>query len=294
MQRRQLLNHLAVAGAGAIIGTAVSQGIDELRAAQATPQSWASTIRPETVRGSARLWWSADPAVGRRLALTFDDGPTDQFTAQVLDLLAAVRMPATFFVVGALVRRHPDLVRRARDAGHEIGNHSEDHISAAVTDQKSVRAGVLRCSDTIEEFTGGRPRWFRPPRGEITTATMLAVREAQLDLAMWSLGRGDAPDADSVGVGRHLARAVGPGEVVGLHDGIGRSSWAGSPIAQLIAPAGAEVTVTAAGAARWQDDGYTLCYVERSQSRLPRVTAGVLPCSVHWSLPASGAGGEGG
>jgi peptidoglycan/xylan/chitin deacetylase (PgdA/CDA1 family) len=259
VRRRQLLNHLVAGGAGAIIGTAVCEGIDEQQTAQAAPRSWASTIRPETVRGSARLWWSADPAVGRRLALTFDDGPTDQFTARVLDLLAAVRVTATFFVVGALVRRHPDLVRRARDAGHEIGNHSEDHVSAAVTDQESVRAGVLRCSDTIEEFTGSRPRWFRPPRGEITTATMLTVREAQLDLAMWSLGRGNGPDTDSEGVGRHLSRAVGPGEVVDLHDGIGRSAWVGSPDRQLIARRAAEVTALPQVLRRWLDDGYTLC-----------------------------------
>lgn len=271
MRRRQLLNHLAVAGAGAIIGTAVSQGIDDLQTAPAAPRSWASTIRPEAVRGSARLWWSADPAVGRRLALTFDDGPTDQFTAQVLDLLAAVRVPATFFVVGALVRRHPDLVRRARDAGHEIGNHSQDHISAAVADQESVRAGVLRCSDTIEKFVGGRPRWFRPPRGEITTATMLAVREAQLDLAMWSLGRGDAPDADSVGVGRHLAQAVGPGEVVNLHDGIGRSAWVNSPDRQLIGRRAAEVTALPQVLRRWLDNGYTLCTMSQLiPASLPR------------------------
>ena len=257
MRRRQVLGRLGLGGAAAVLGGAAVQGVDQLRAAHATPQSWASTIAPRAVTGTARTWWSADVAVGRRVALTFDDGPTEQFTARVLDLLAAAGLQATFFVVGALVERHPDLVRRARDTGHELGNHSFDHVSAAVSDAGSVRDAVLRGSDAIERLTGARPRWFRAPRGEITTATLLAVREAGLDLAMWSVTRGDAPDTDSTGIGRHLAGALQPGSVIDLHDGIGRSAWIGLPDDQLITRRRAELAALPGVLPQWKSQGYT-------------------------------------
>jgi len=260
MRRRQFIERLGLGGAVAALGAGAAHGADVLGWVDVPPKgsAWASTVQPQPVRGSARSWWSADPGVGHRLALTFDDGPTEQFTAHVLDLLAAASVPATFFVIGALAERHPDLVRRAHDAGHEIGNHSYDHISAAVTDAESVRAGVLRGSDVVEKLIGARPRWFRPPRGEITSATLLAVREAGLDLALWSVHRGDAPDDDSAGVARHLQTAQHPGAVVDLHDGIGRSGWIGSPDEQLIIRRRAEVTAVPAVLPRWKDDGYTL------------------------------------
>jgi peptidoglycan/xylan/chitin deacetylase (PgdA/CDA1 family) len=260
MRRRQFIERLGLGGAAAALGSAAMHGADVMGWVEVPPKGskWASTVAPRPVRGSARTWWSAEPAIGQRLALTFDDGPTEQFTARVLDLLAAASVPATFFVIGALAEWHPDLIRRAHDAGHEIANHSYDHVSAAVTDAESVRAAVLRGSDVIEKLTGARPRWFRPPRGEITSATLLAVREAGLDLALWSVNRGDAPDDDTAGVARHLQGAPHPGAVIDLHDGIGRSSWIGSPDEQLITRRRAEVAALPAVLPRWKAGGYTL------------------------------------
>jgi peptidoglycan/xylan/chitin deacetylase (PgdA/CDA1 family) len=257
VRRRDFLGKAAVAGAGLVAGAGIIEELNQTGVLPIEPAAWASTIAPELERGNAAVWWSADPSVGRRVALTFDDGPTTQFTAHVLDLLAGAGVRATFFVVGELARRHRDLVRRIHDAGHEIGNHTDDHVSAAASSHTHVGDAVLRCSDTIEQLTGRRPRWFRPPRGEITTASLLAARKAQLDVAMWSVGRGDAPDADNAGVARHLLTAVHPGAVVDLHDGIGRSSWVGSPDDQLIRRRTAEITALPQVLAGWKDSGYT-------------------------------------
>jgi peptidoglycan/xylan/chitin deacetylase (PgdA/CDA1 family) len=257
VRRRDFLGKAAVAGAGVVAGAGILQGLNDVGVLRTEPAGWASTVQPELERGNATIWWSADPSVGRKVALTFDDGPTTQFTARVLDVLAGAGASATFFVVGELARRHRDLLLRIHDAGHEIGNHTDDHVSAAASDHTHVRDAVLRCSDTIQQLTGRHPRWFRPPRGEVTTASLLAAREAQLDVAMWSLGRGDASDADSEGVARHLLTALHPGALVDLHDGIGRSSWAGSPDHQLIRRRTAEITALPQVLAGWKEQGYT-------------------------------------
>jgi peptidoglycan-N-acetylglucosamine deacetylase len=256
VDRRRFLGRSGTALAGAVVGGAAVAGAETLQQ-RATPQSWASTISPAEVTGSVRTWWSGDVAVGRAAALTFDDGPTEQFTGRVLDVLAAAGVGATFFVIGALAERHPDLLRRARDAGHEIGNHTYDHYSAAVRDRDQVREAVLRGSDAIEKVTGSRPRWFRPPRGEVTTATLLAAREAGLDLAMWSVTRGDAPDGDSAGVLRHLTGALHGGAVVDLHDGIGRSSFSGFEDGELVTRRRAELDALPQVLPRWKQQGWT-------------------------------------
>ncbi|HEY6793596.1 MAG TPA: polysaccharide deacetylase family protein [Kineosporiaceae bacterium] len=255
MDRRRFLGRTGTAVAGAALGGSAAAGLGALQV-RATRQSWASTISPADVPGAVRTWWSGDVAVGRVVALTFDDGPTEQFTGHLLDLLAGAGVRATFFVIGALAERHPDLLRRVRDAGHELGNHTYDHYSAAVRDRDQVREAVLRGSDVIERVTGARPRWLRPPRGEVTTATLLAAREAGLDLALWSVARGDAADADGAGVLRHLTTALHPGAVVDLHDGIGRSSFSGSPDGDLLIRRRAELGVLPQALGRWQADGY--------------------------------------
>jgi len=257
VERRRFLGRAGLAAAAALGGGAAVAVEENLRTQRATPASWASTLAPVPATGSARTWWSADVAVGRRAVLTFDDGPTEQFTGAVLDVLQRAGVRATFFVIGALAERHPDLLRRARDAGHEIGNHSYDHFSAAVRDHDQVRDAVLRGSDAVERIVGTRPRWFRPPRGEVTTATLLAVREAGLDLAMWSVTRGDAADADADGVRRHLAAALHPGAVVDLHDGVGRSSFSGPLDGDLMARRRAELAALPRVLPGWQGDGWT-------------------------------------
>ena len=224
----------------------------------ATPASFASTVAPACARGRSELWWSG-PSDARSIALTFDDGPTERFTAHVLDVLDRFRVVATFFVIGEAARRHPDLVRRVRDAGHEIENHSQDHLSAALLDRAGVRAAMERGADTVERLAGRRSRWYRPPRGEVTSATLLAARQTGHTVALWSLARddhGELADGDSAGIGRHLRAGVQPGDVVDLHDGIGRSSFTGPVDDQLARRRRAELTVLPDVIEDWLEQGY--------------------------------------
>lgn len=274
MDRRAFLSRVAVGlGSAAASGLVVSREDDDARTSEET--RWRSTVGMQMATGSLAVRWSADDVRERRVALTFDDGPTPRFTPHLLDVLDAAGVRATFFVIGALVERYPDLVRRAVDAGHEIANHTYDHYSAAVRTDQQVRAAVLRGSDAIERLTGDRPRWLRPPRGEITTATMLAAREAGLEVALWSVNRGNGPDADSGPVAKNLVATIRPGAIVGLHDGIGRSSWVGHPDAGLVTRRTAELTALPGVLPTWHAEGYAVGtlseLIPRQQDSHPRV-----------------------
>jgi peptidoglycan/xylan/chitin deacetylase (PgdA/CDA1 family) len=85
---------------------------------------------------------------------------------------------------------------------------------------------------------------------------LTAAREAGLEIALWSVNRGNDPDGDSAGVAAHLATSLRPGSIVGLHDGIGRSSWVGRPDPQLIRRHRAELDALPIALSEWRDQGY--------------------------------------
>ncbi|HWY60754.1 MAG TPA: polysaccharide deacetylase family protein [Rhizomicrobium sp.] len=100
---------------------------------------------------------------GRKLALTFDDGPDPEWTPQILDILKAKHAPATFFVIGANMEAHPGLVQRILGEGHEIGNHTYTHPNLADTPLAAVRLELNATQRLFEALTGRSMRLLRPP-----------------------------------------------------------------------------------------------------------------------------------
>ncbi len=99
----------------------------------------------------------------KTLALTFDDGPSFPYTAEILDALHRLRVPATFFVIGENAEREPGLIRRIRDEGHEIGNHTFSHPNLAAVPADRVRLELNATQRVIEAETGRSTILFRPP-----------------------------------------------------------------------------------------------------------------------------------
>lgn len=99
------------------------------------------------------------------LSLTFDDGPDPEWTPQVLDLLAALDVRASFFVLGDAVVKHPDLVRRIAAEGHRLEVHGATHHLVVFRSPASLNAELAIVADRLEGLAGRRPRWWRPPFG---------------------------------------------------------------------------------------------------------------------------------
>jgi peptidoglycan-N-acetylglucosamine deacetylase len=107
-----------------------------------------------------------DAGRGPRIALTFDDGPSPQLTPYILDVLAAKRVPATFFLQGDMSERHPELVQRLHDEGHVVANHAWDHPWFPDLTAEEAESQIERTNDVLEETTGVRPTMFRYPFGQ--------------------------------------------------------------------------------------------------------------------------------
>jgi peptidoglycan-N-acetylglucosamine deacetylase len=152
-----------------------------------------------------------------RVALTFDDGPVAGQTERVLDELDRLDMRATFFCLGELVHRDPTLAEEIRRRGHQLEVHAYKHRSHFAMTPGAVGRDVRAALDEFERV-GLNPRWFRPPYGHITTASMWHANRHGLGIALWSaMGREwSAPDAATVA--DRVCRGLDAGGVVLLHD----------------------------------------------------------------------------
>jgi len=151
------------------------------------------------------------------LALTFDDGPSES-TPALLEILAANRVRATFFMCGKNVRRLPGIAREVAAAGHEIGNHSDTHPRFDFKSPEFIYDELARAQRTIEDATGEPPRLFRAPYG----VRWFGMRQAQEKLGlmgvMWTvIGRDWKWPAGRVA--DRIVEGAGNGAILCLHDG---------------------------------------------------------------------------
>jgi peptidoglycan/xylan/chitin deacetylase (PgdA/CDA1 family) len=160
------------------------------------------------------------PAAGKRVALTFDDGPS-AYTPGVLRVLRKKKVKATFFMLGQRVNADPSTARRVLAAGHEIGNHSNGHAPLP------GRADIRYTSSLIRSRTGFRPCLFRPPYGAISGSVVSGAKSAGMKTVLWDVDTSDwsTPGSGSIAASIRSARA---GSIVLMHDG-------GGPRGQTIA-----------------------------------------------------------
>jgi len=165
---------------------------------------------------ASQLMWSGPPEVDGQPAvyLTFDDGPHPEVTSEVLDILAQNGAPATFFCVGQNVEKHPEIVQRIRDEGHEIGNHTYRHESGWKTSNYQYLKSYARCQELLNA------KWFRPPYGRITRS-QAAVLQKETQIIMWDVLSGDFDENRTAEMCfNDLLANTRPGAIVVFHDSI--------------------------------------------------------------------------
>jgi peptidoglycan/xylan/chitin deacetylase (PgdA/CDA1 family) len=159
------------------------------------------------------------PLRQRRIALTFDDGPNPELTPRLLHLLDAHQAKATFFLIGRNVQRWPHLAAEIVHRGHEVGNHSQNHLLLPLLPQRLLLREMHRADSAIHAATGLRPRLFRPPMGWFNRRMLRTLAEHGYQPVLGDVYPQDTTrPGTGVIVERILAR-VAPGSIVILHDG---------------------------------------------------------------------------
>lgn len=152
------------------------------------------------------------------MALSFDDGPDQRCTPQLLETLETIDATATFFVVGEQIRANPGLVREIAERGHELGLHGMTHCRHDRLGAASARRELSQGLATIEEATGRRPRLYRPPYGASSAQLASICAELELKLSYWTEWGQDWEPISARQIADIVLRDLTAGSVILLHD----------------------------------------------------------------------------
>jgi len=175
--------------------------------------AYASLYQGSRIFGKALI----APRRAGEIALTFDDGPNTAWTPRLLDVLAEHNVKATFFMLGSRAEQEPELVRRVAAEGHLIGNHSWSHENLAWTAAGRVREELTRTNDVLQQITGERVLYFRPPFGARRPVVFRIAREFGLTPVLWNAMTSDWSETDAEKIAGALAKKI---------DGLEKSGWA--------------------------------------------------------------------
>ena len=213
-----------------------------------TQVSTANDAVPKAVRDGGPIIDVTDPAEprtygmpARTIALTFDDGPDPRWTPKILDVLARHHVPATFFVVGSQVARHPGITRRIALEGHELGGHTFTHPDLAELPEWRRELENSQTQLAIAHATGRSSALLRPPYSSFADAltdkdweTVRAVGAQGYLTVLDTMDSEDwkRPGADAIV--RNLTPRGNAGQVVLLHDAGGDRSQTVAALDRII------------------------------------------------------------
>ncbi|HVO61582.1 MAG TPA: polysaccharide deacetylase family protein [Terriglobales bacterium] len=159
------------------------------------------------------------PRWSRKIALTFDDGPNDPYTPQLLEVIGKYNVKATFFMLGQHVQAHPHLARMVADAGHIIGNHTFNHPNLIFLAANRVRTEIEDCRRALSDAVGQHSGLFRPPFGGRRPASLRLARSLGLEPIMWNVSGWDWNAPSPEYIEKKIASRMRGGSVILLHDG---------------------------------------------------------------------------
>jgi len=164
------------------------------------------------------IYWHGDTSE-KKVALTFDDGPNEPYTSEILQVLRDNNVRATFFVTGKNVETFPETAREIVREGHAIGNHSYSHKDLVLDTNSQVRQEIVKTSDIIEQVTGQRTNLFRPPYGDKDFLTLHQVQKLGYLMVEWTVSAQDWRRPGVSRIVRRVVQGVEPGAIVLMHDG---------------------------------------------------------------------------
>lgn len=163
---------------------------------------------------------AALPVETKYIALTFDDGPQRNTTTRLLDGLRERGASATFFLMGRQIAGNEDLVLRMAAEGHQVGNHTWNHVKLQGAGSAKVAKEVGKTDACLRELLGEDTYWLRPPYGLINPAEKKWIA---VPMIQWSVDPKDWEVHNTQRVVCHVMSHVKPGDIILLHDPLSTS-----------------------------------------------------------------------
>ena len=214
-----LIRKFIVAGPFFLFFAGCLAGQTPSRPAASAPMAVPTATAPAVSPSLAAITYSAVHVEGPFIAMTFDDGPSAKLTPELLDILAARQIHATFFVIGKNASAHPEILQRAVREGHEIGNHSWSHPAFRKMSDESVRAELQKTDEAIRSALGGGPVLMRPPYGSITARQKRWINERfGYRIILWDVDPLDWKRPGPTVVANRIVKEARPGSIILSHE----------------------------------------------------------------------------
>ncbi|SDW70651.1 polysaccharide deacetylase family protein [Paenibacillus sp. CF384] len=151
------------------------------------------------------------------VALTFDDGPDSHYTPAILDILKAKKIHATFFTVGIQVKKYGKVMRRIRDEGSEIGNHSYAHKDLSKLDSDPIMNQIKWTDALINNQIGYVPHLVRAPYGATSPLLKQIVKDNGRELIGWTVDTRDWAGSSVAAMRANVNKNTHPGGIILMH-----------------------------------------------------------------------------
>ncbi len=151
------------------------------------------------------------------IALTFDDGPDQRFTPDILDVLNQHHVNATFFLMGSRVAKYPHVAKRIVKTGHAAGNHTYWHPQLTKTGVHNMKWEINKTEQQIQAATGTKPKLFRAPYGALNKTLVKKLGGMGYKGIGWSIDTNDWKELSARSIVNRVFNNVHPGAIILMH-----------------------------------------------------------------------------
>lgn len=162
--------------------------------------------------------FSGNTSCGKKIALTFDDGPHPVKTMEILELLNQYGIKATFFVIGENAEYYPELVAQEASRGHEIANHSYSHPNMSKFTESEIEEQIKRADEAIRKACGITCKLFRPPEGAYSENTVKIAEKLKKRTIIWTVDTMDWARSPCDKIVENVKTNVTSGSIILYHD----------------------------------------------------------------------------
>lgn len=156
----------------------------------------------------------------KEIALTFDDGPHPIYTRKILAILDKYDVKATFFVVGEMAERYPELIKAEIDDGHNIGNHTYHHVNLTKIPTGYVATEIAACDKVLQSVVSKPVRLFRPPGGDYNDRITEVSEVLAHTMVLWTDDPGDYASPGVEVIKERVLGSAKNGGIILIHDGV--------------------------------------------------------------------------
>ena len=154
----------------------------------------------------------------KKIAITFDDGPSPAWTPLILDELKKFGVKATFFMIGHHVQKYPHIARRVADEGHTVANHGYAHSVVLYYTTEEIEEEIKYTEHVIKSITGKTTTLFRPPKAWLRKDIKEKIKEMGYEIVLWSVNSKDWVRFSHKLIVHFLVRSLKNGDIILFHD----------------------------------------------------------------------------